>query len=390
MTDIFVSKYEEYPVVSAYIDNKLEFLSVVRDSVLNDVYLCRVENILKNINSAFVRYGDDQHGYVALKNVLGITVINRHVGSSAELRQGDEIVLQVEAEPLKLKKAKLSSRISVSGRFCAVTLGRKGVGASLKLSEEKRTRLIDSGKSCYMELTKQFGAVLGDTDFGVIIRTEADTLSDDELSDSIRDDMETCLNKICDILETAKSRKVFSCLLKNDSSDEEFHISKAKAFIKTKTDEEPRILNESVVYSLKKDIEKLLFNRVWLKSGAFLVIEQLESFNAIDVNTGKAISGKGDVIFKVNMEAADEIFRQIRLRNLTGMILIDFINMKDNTDVQKLCDHVRSLARKEMVHTEFVDITGLGIIELTRNKNDKSLKEILQKHNQTVDNIENG
>ena len=134
MTDIFVSKYEEYPVVSAYIDNKLEFLSVVRDSVLNDVYLCRVENILKNINSAFVRYGDDQHGYVVLKNVLGITVINRHVGSSAELRQGDEIVLQVEAEPLKLKKAKLSSRISVSGRFCAVTLGRKGVGASLKLS----------------------------------------------------------------------------------------------------------------------------------------------------------------------------------------------------------------------------------------------------------------
>ena len=94
MTDIFVSKYEEYPVVSAYIDNKLEFLSIVRDSVLNDVYLCRVENILKNINSAFVRYGDDQHGYVALKNVLGITVINRHVGSSAELRQGDEIVLQ--------------------------------------------------------------------------------------------------------------------------------------------------------------------------------------------------------------------------------------------------------------------------------------------------------
>ena len=390
MTDIFVSKYEEYPVVSAYIDNKLEFLSVVRDSVLNDVYLCRVENILKNINSAFVRYGDDQHGYVALKNVLGITVVNRQIGSSGELRQGDEIVLQVEAEPLKLKKAKLSSRISVSGRFCAVTLGRKGVGASLKLSEGKRTRLIDAGKKCYVELTQEFRSALCDTDFGVIIRTDTDSLPDDELFDSIRDDMEACLNKICDILETAKSRKVFSCLLKNDSADEEFHISKAKAFIKTKTEDEPGILRESVVYSIKKDIEKLLLNRVWLKSGAFLVIEQLESFNAIDVNTGKAISGKGDVIFKVNMEAADEIFRQIRLRNLTGMILIDFINMKDKSDVQKLCDHVRSLARKEVVHTEFVDITGLGIIELTRNKNDKSLKEILQKHNQTVDNIENG
>ena len=71
------------------------------------------------------------------------------------------------------------------------------------------------------------------------------------------------------------------------------------------------------------------------------------------------------------------------------MILIDFINMKEKEDVQKLCDHVRALARKEVVHTEFVDITGLGIIELTRNKNDKSLKEILQNNNQSVDNMEN-
>ena len=121
MPDIFVSNYDKYPVVSAYIDNKLEFISVVRDSVLNDIYLCRVENILKNINSAFVRYGDNEHGYVALKNILPVTVVNREIKSPSELRQGDEVVLQVEAEPLKLKKAKLSSRISVSGKFVVVT-----------------------------------------------------------------------------------------------------------------------------------------------------------------------------------------------------------------------------------------------------------------------------
>ena len=184
--------------------------------------------------------------------------------------------------------------------------------------------------------------------------------------------MQGCIDKLIGILETAGTRKVFSCLLKNDSADEAYHIDKAKAFIRTRTDDEPRLIRESVLHSLKKDIDKLLQSRVWLKSGAFLVIEQLESFNAIDVNTGKAISGKNDVIFKVNMEAADEIFRQIRLRNLTGMILIDFINMKDKEAVQKLCDHVKELARKEPVHTEFIDITGLGIIELTRNKNDKS------------------
>ena len=389
MPDIFVSNYDKYPVVSAYIDNKLEFISVVRDSVLNDIYLCRVENILKNINSAFVRYGDNEHGYVALKNILPVTVVNREIKSPSELRKGDEIVLQVEAEPLKLKKAKLSSRISVSGKFVVVTLGRKGIGASLKISQEERNRLISSARNHYDDLSGEYNTKLIDTDFGVIVRTEAVNLSDDELDDKLRDDQRTCIEKICNILSLAKSRKVFSCLQKNDSADEAYHIEKARAFLKTKTSEEPRILSESVVYSLKKDMDKLLLNRVWLKSGAFLIIEQLESFNAIDVNTGKAIAGKGDVTFKVNMEAADEIFRQIRLRNLTGMILVDFINMKDKEEVQKLCDHVRALARKEVVHTEFVDITGLGIIELTRNKNDKSLKEILQNNNQTVDNMEN-
>ena len=389
MTDIFVSNYDKYPIISAYIDDKLEFISVVRDSVLNDVYLCRVENILKNINSAFVRYGENEHGYVAFKNILGITVVNRHIESPEELRQGDEIVLQVEAEPVKLKKAKLSSRLSTSGKLCAVTLGRKGVGASLKLSEECRNRLISCSKKHYKDLVDEYKDKLNGTDFGVIIRTDAAKLSDDEFDKCIEADIMDCLNKIIGILETAGSRKVFSCLQKNDSADEAYHIDRAKAFIRTRTDDEPRLIRESVVHSLKKDIDKLLYNRVWLKSGAFLVIEQLESFNAIDVNTGKAISGKNDVTFKVNMEAADEIFRQIRLRNLTGMILIDFINMKDKEDVQKLCDHVKALARKEVVHTEFVDITGLGIIELTRNKNDKSLKEILQNHNQSVDNTEN-
>ena len=389
MADIFVSNYDNYPVVSAYIDNKLEFISVVRDSVLGDIYLCRVENILKNIDSAFVRYRDDEQGYVALKNILPITVVNRKITSSSELRQGDEIVLQVEAEPLKLKKAKLSSRLSISGKFVAVTLGRKGVGASLKISQDDRTRLITCAKKHYKDLVDEYCEKLDGTDFGVIVRTEAARLSEDDTDDNIRDDIKACIDKICDILSVAKSRKVFSCLQKNDSADEAYHIEKARAFIRTKTSDEPRILNESVVYSLKKDMDKLLYNRVWLKSGAFLIIEQLESFNAIDVNTGKAISGKTDIAYKVNIEAADEIFRQIRLRNLTGMILIDFINMKDKEDVQKLCDHVRALARKEVVHTEFVDITGLGIIELTRNKNDKSLKEILQNNNQSVDNMEN-
>ncbi len=201
--------------------------------------------------------------------------------------------------------------------------------------------------------------------------------------------MEETLKELENILRLGRTRTVYSCIYKNNNDDVDGHIQKARNFLKARGIEESRIIDESVVYSIKTDMEKLLKNRVWLKSGAFLVIEQLESFNAIDVNTGKAIAGKNDIIKKVNEEAALEIMRQIRLRNLTGMILIDFINMRDKEDTEDLCAYVRSLCRKEPVHTEFIDITGLGIVELTRSKNDKSLKEILQKQNNCVDSPEN-
>ncbi len=390
MADIFISNYADHQVVSAYIENKLEFLSVIHDSVLDNVYLCRVENVLNNIGSAFVRYQDNETGYVSLKNLAPECVINRLIESSSQIRTGDQIVLQVEAAPIKTKKAKLSSSIAIPGKYCVVTMGRKGVGASLKLPEDVRGRLVYGIKGRYQTLVESYSDKLGKRDFGIIIRTDAMDLDPLEAEDIITADISSCLDQIADIMGAARSRTLFSCLYRSSFSDVDFHIEKAKAFLKSRHIEEYGVLTESIIYDLKRDIEKLLYNRVWLKSGAFLVIEQLESFNAIDVNTGKAITGKKDITAKVNLESAEEIFRQIRLRNLTGMILIDFINMKADQDNENLCDAVKRLASKDPVHTEFIDITGLGIIELTRNKNDKSLKEILQNHNETVDNAENG
>ncbi len=142
MADIFVTEYKNYPVVSVYQEDKLSFLSLVRDSELGNVYLCRVDNIVANLESAFVRFGDDKVGYAPLKNILPSCVVNRNISSGKDIRQGDEVLLQVETEAIKLKKAKLSSYISISGKYAVVTLGRKGVGASLKLSDNKRSFLF--------------------------------------------------------------------------------------------------------------------------------------------------------------------------------------------------------------------------------------------------------
>ncbi len=391
MADIFVSKYDDKDVVSAYINNKLEYMSVVYPSPVGNIYLCRVDNIVKNLSSAFVRFDNDKIGYVSFKSIICDNVINRTIEKPGDIRQGDSIILQVDTDEMKLKKPKLSSMLSISEDTCVVTLGKKGVGVSRKLPEDLRNRLLETVRAEYEALLPEYTDRLPKTDFGVIIRTDAASLSEDEIKTVILADIRKCLERIIEIYNIARTRTVFSCLYKNNSDDPKEHIGKAAHFLSSRgyTGSHVHVLYDSVIYNTKLEIEKLGHNKVWLKSGAFLIIEQLESFNAIDVNTGKAVADKKDVIKNVNFEAAKEIFRQIRLRNLSGMILIDFINMKSREDIAQLCDLVKELSRKEPVHTEFVDITGLGIIELTRSKNEKSLKEILDNTIKSVDSIDN-
>ncbi len=386
MADILIDEYKGYLVVAAYVENRLEFLSLIHESDLGSIYLCRVENVVKNLDSAFVGFSDDKTGYVPLKHILPSTVTGRDFSAGDKVRQGDHILLQIETESIKNKKAKLTSFISISGRYSVVTLGRKGVGASLKLSAEKRNVLIDIVKQEYPSLCSELDGSLFKDSFGIIIRTEAAEIDENELRALLLEDIRNSLEELGNVLKQGKSRTVFSCIKKGDAQDVEAHVTKAKNYLKSRGIDEYNTLESSYVYSISRDIEKLINNKVWLKSGGFLIIEQLESFNAIDVNTGKAIDSKRDSAFKVNLEAADEILRQVRLRNLSGMILIDFINLKNREDNEKLCEYVQKLCRKEPIHTEFIDITGLGIVELTRNKNDKSLKEILKNHNGDVDN----
>ena len=134
------------------------------------------------------------------------------------------------------------------------------------------------------------------------------------------------------------------------------------------------------MYNLSGQIEKLLSNKVWLNSGANIIIEQLETLTVIDVNTSKNISGKENVDFSVNKEAAIEICKQIKLRNISGMIIIDFINMKSEKCKSELVSILKKEIKKDFVKCSFIDITGLGLVELTRKKTYKSLKEICKKY----------
>lgn len=137
------------------------------------------------------------------------------------------------------------------------------------------------------------------------------------------------------------------------------------------------MLSLSILYSIESKLETALSSRVWLKSGGYLIIEPTEAMTVIDVNTGKYEAGKNpqETYLKINLEAAEEIAIQLLLRNLSGIIVVDFINMQSDADNSKLLSHLRSLVQKDKVRTHVVDMTPLGLVEITRKKINKPLRE---------------
>jgi ribonuclease G len=168
-----------------------------------------------------------------------------------------------------------------------------------------------------------------------------------EYSQIITDD-DTLYNELEEFVGTDKLRKY---------TDENYSLSK--------------------LYSIETKLAMLLDKKVWLKSGAYLVIEKTEAMYVIDVNSGKNISKKLNekYIYSINLEAAREIMYQIRLRNLTGMILVDFINMDSSEDKEKLMEELSEYAKRDRIKTMVIDMTALDLVEITRMKNKKSLVE---------------
>lgn len=384
MAEIIISEYKNTPVVTAFIDNKMEYISFVRDSEIHNVYVGRVDHIVKNLDAAFVKYAEDKVGYLPLKNITHACVLNKEFHEEDKLHNGDTVLVQVESEAVKTKRTKLTTNLSIPGKYAVITLGKTGIGSSVKLPDKDRERLTELIRDGYNSFVDDNREYLFGSDIGLIIRTEASEIENDIEKELLNSAKETA-SILFNILKEARTRTIYSLLYSVNNNDMESHILKANAFLKSRGISDANIIEDSGIYGITSKIEELTRNKIWLKSGGFLIIEQLESFNAIDVNTGKAIKGN-DITSKVNKEAAYEIMRQIRLRNLTGMILIDFINTTDEEQKSELIALMTKLCKKDPIHTAFIDITGLGIMELIRNKNDKSLKEILKDVEKAVDN----
>ncbi len=361
---------------------EMRLAPVEGNSLLGNIYVGQVEKVADHIRAAFVRFGAEGNGYFPLEEAAHVIYTAGRRGNGP-LHAGDEILVQVSRDAMKGKLPALSSNLSFTGKYLVLTTGNKKFGLSSKLSGEDRSRL---SKWLADE------AAMPDKEYGIIVRTDAADASKEEIVRELE-----YLKKI--YTKTAvlgRNRTCYSLL----HEAEPFYLSAIRDTYSNEIDEiitdipevygkiqeyleefcpvlterlrmyQDDLLPLYKLYSLESVLDEIQREKVWMKNGGFLMIQQTEAFVSIDVNSGKYTGRKKaeETYRKINLEAAQEIARQVRLRNLSGIILVDFINMENPDHREELFHVLQKYLRRDSVKCRAVDITPLNILEMTRKK----------------------
>lgn len=390
---LIITKIEDKVVTTVLEDEKVTEFHVTKSEVLHavqlgNIYVGRVKNIVANINAAFIEVAPGVECYYAIAE-NPMPLFTKKIGKKP-LCIGDELLVQISKEAVKTKVPTVTSKLNLTGKYAVLTYGDTRIGASLKLSKAEKERLI--------AVANDFSS----NEFGIIMRTNAKDVDSDAL--------QVELKKLCEeyerLKEQATTRICFSCLssapkeylteirniyqegLTDILIEDKTIYDEIKTFLIKEQPEdleklrlyEDKILPLHKLYGIEAHLDNALKERVWLKSGAYLVIQPTEALTVIDVNTGKCISKKKDdeAYLKINIEAAKEVARQIRLRNLSGIILVDFINLSKEEYMDELLSVFRHDLQKDPITTSLVDVTKLQLVEVTRKKVRKPLHEIVK------------
>lgn len=385
-------KYRNTPILVAALEKEgricqLNPMNLNSDSILGNIYVGKVKNIQKNIQAAFIEIADGIMCYYSMAEKASPYFVN--VKKNNVLKIGDEIIVQVSREGIKSKLPYVTSNLNFTGRYLVLTSERKELGFSGKLKKEEKKEIREILKDKIPE------------NVGVIVRTNCRDAQEEE----ILHELEELMKRYEEVLKKGKSRVCFSLLeksmpeyvqilqnlygqdLEEIITDKKELYESAVQYLKVYKQQEEivryyedKLLPLYKLYNLEKAFEQAQNERVWLKSGGFLVIQQTEAFVCIDVNTGKFIAKKDiqETFRKINLEAAKEIAWQLRLRNLSGIILIDFINMERDEDKEELMLTLQKYLWQDSIKGTVVDMTELNIVEVTRKKVRKSLAEELK------------
>ena len=373
-------------------ENKDGFLiSRSASSRQGDIFKARADKIIPAINAAFLKisslksksFNESRNAYLFLNEDENLK----------DLKVGHELIVQVIKNARKNKAPRVTTKISIPGRWLVLLPDSKEVGVSKKISEvSERKRL----KKFAEELKTE------NEDFGIIIRTAAENVSEEFL----RADFETLLSLWNEIKIKAKNNPA-PCLLYHDTGilgkvlrdeisgridqiiiDNEKEFERAKNFVDRFFPEKPNLqLYEGITpifeyFDVEKELYKALDRKIWLRSGAYLVIDQTEALTVIDVNSGKFTSAQDmrETTLATNLEAAEEIARQLKLRSIGGIIVVDFIDMEQTQDKHELLKHFEKFLSDDRLKPKIFSITKLGLVELTRKRERPDLKTILTRN----------
>lgn len=385
MNRIVITKVKEILFLLIYEEGELvecHPLVEKKDIQIGQIYIGRVEKVVKNIQSAFIRLDEDKVGYLPL-NEKPAYVLNRVLPKGLpSIAENDLILVQVEQEPQKMKQARVTGNISLSGKYVALDLQKEMIGVSKRIKSEQR---INALKQLIPEK---------EIEYGCIFRTASECAENEEILAEyhvLKEKLDQILHKACyarrrgcvmdgkpeilSILEEYGLERIDE--VKTDQKEIFSLLSSMELKVTYDKDEEYPLYK---LLGLETEIAKLLNRKVWLKSGGFLIIEPTEAMVVIDVNSGKSIGKKQKEkhIFETNYEAAKEIVRQLRLRNLSGIIMIDFINMNSIEYKQKIIECLKNGLHRDKIPGYFIEITKLDLFELTRKKYRKPIHEILK------------
>lgn len=356
------------------------------NKLVGNVYRARVMDVLQGMEAAFVNIGVEKNGYLYVKDALPKEKLytNTDYKISEIVKSGEEIIVQVEKEPFENKGPKVSTHIEIPGRYLVLTPFSNKRNVSRKISNRDEIRRL-----------KFIGKKIMKDDIGMIFRTITEDIDENILEEEY--------NLLYNIYMNIEGERNFLPCPKliyrepdlgyqvvrdsyNDETDK-IIVNTEKSYNKLKEmaeyypsnfaskihlDREFSILTNSKIQS---DISEAFGRVVNLKSGGYIVIDETEALTAIDINTGKFVGNKtlSDTVLKINLEATEKIASQIRLRDIGGIIIIDFIDMKSEKDTLLVLSEFEKHLKTDSIKTNLVGMTKLGLVELTRKKIRRSL-----------------
>ncbi len=414
MKEILINIESKEVRVAKLHNKKLHDLTIERKKtrlLTGSVYRGKVTNILKNIQSAFIDIGEGENGFIHISDIIentqkfqemfdmdfdlkkgGKKELNTPEDISKILKNDQTVLVQVVKEPIGSKGARLTSNLSIPGRYLVLLPNSNHRGVSRKITD---LRARDKLK----KLIKAFDMP---SDMGLICRTAAVSATQDSLIEEAHE----LLRIWQKIIENFQKSKGFSCLYQeSDYIKKSIMTALDKNYDRILIDDYPTYLTASKMltkyiadeplkiefyrdstpmyerFAIETAIDKALRTKIWLQSGGYLFFDRTEAMHTIDVNSGKSNQSPKEnleeTIVKINMEAADEIARQLRIRSIGGLIVCDFIDMRQRKNQRRVLERLKDAIKEDSAKCTVLNMSEFGLVEMTRQRNKESLHQTL-------------